>query len=329
MTAADQGPGQDPASGPGPDAAPGSGPDAAPGADPGEAGDLRLARLLRWYPRAWRKRYGEEFLALVEDTLGGREPGWRLHLGVVWAGLRERGRRAVPATLRRIAKDAERPVSPYGIGLPVLSSLIYFWSMQSLARIWLSAEVYRCGNGAVAADALAALCAVIGVAVVVGGLAALPALVRFLRAGGWPDIRQQAARAVATTAVGAGALTRLLLMARSMTYEQLLTSDTYTIWFVVTLLLLQAALLLWWRAATATAERLDLAPGVRAVQVVLGAAATSALLAIAPVQCIWTAQVQDRGWLLGLGVVLGVFLTRTAPFRLRRAWRRAGELRRS
>ena len=56
---------------------------------------------------------------------------------------------------------------------------------------------------------------------------------------------------------------------------------------------------------------------------------TSALLAIAPVQCIWTAQAQHRGWLLGLGVVLGVFLTRTAPFRLRRAWRLAGELRRA
>ena len=36
----------------------------------------------------------------------------------------------------------------------------------------------------------------------------------------------------------------------------------------------------------------------------------------------------DPGPLLGVGVILGVILTRTAPFRLRRAWRRAGELRR-
>ena len=55
--------------------------------------------LLRWYPKAWRERYGEEFLALVEDTLGGRRPGWRLRLGVVLAGLRERGRRAARAGL--------------------------------------------------------------------------------------------------------------------------------------------------------------------------------------------------------------------------------------
>ena len=28
-------------------------------------------KLLRWYPRAWRERYGEEFLAMIEDSLDG------------------------------------------------------------------------------------------------------------------------------------------------------------------------------------------------------------------------------------------------------------------
>ena len=75
---------------------------------PRAAPDPRLAGLLRWYPRAWRERYGEEFLALVEDTLDGRRPGWRLRLGVAWAGLRERGRRAVRAG----AGSAVLPVGP-------------------------------------------------------------------------------------------------------------------------------------------------------------------------------------------------------------------------
>jgi hypothetical protein len=39
--------------------------------------DTGTAKLLRWYPRAWRERYGEEFLAMVEDSLDGRRPGWR------------------------------------------------------------------------------------------------------------------------------------------------------------------------------------------------------------------------------------------------------------
>ena len=34
--------------------------------------DPGAARLLRWYPRGWRERYGEEFLAMVEDGLDGR-----------------------------------------------------------------------------------------------------------------------------------------------------------------------------------------------------------------------------------------------------------------
>jgi hypothetical protein len=61
--------------------------------DPEGRGDPRLGRLLRWYPRAWRDRYGKEFLAMVEDTLDGGRPGWRLRLGVIRAGLRERSPR--------------------------------------------------------------------------------------------------------------------------------------------------------------------------------------------------------------------------------------------
>jgi len=50
--------------------------------------------MLRWYPRAWRERYGKEFLAMVEDSLDGRRPTWRLRVSVAWAGLRERGHQA-------------------------------------------------------------------------------------------------------------------------------------------------------------------------------------------------------------------------------------------
>ena len=60
-----------------------------PGGRPEDAG---LAKLLRWYPRAWRERYGEEFLAMVEDGLDGERVTWRLTVSVARAGLRERGR---------------------------------------------------------------------------------------------------------------------------------------------------------------------------------------------------------------------------------------------
>jgi len=40
------------------------------------------ARLLRLYPRAWRERYGDEVLALVEQSGGG----WRKWMGALCVG---------------------------------------------------------------------------------------------------------------------------------------------------------------------------------------------------------------------------------------------------
>ncbi|MGH3153400.1 MAG: hypothetical protein ACRDOB_22080, partial [Streptosporangiaceae bacterium] len=56
---------------------------------------MKPARLLRWYPRAWRERYGSELLALIQDTLDQGLPTWRLRLSVARGGLRERGHQAV------------------------------------------------------------------------------------------------------------------------------------------------------------------------------------------------------------------------------------------
>jgi hypothetical protein len=55
------------------------------------------AKLLRWYPRACRERSGEEFLAVVEDSLDGRRPSLRLRTGG-WPKIRRRVARAAGAT---------------------------------------------------------------------------------------------------------------------------------------------------------------------------------------------------------------------------------------
>jgi hypothetical protein len=130
-----------------------------------------MRRLLRWYPRAWRERYGEEFLAMVEDTLDGGVPGWRLRLAVAGNGLRERGRRArrvLPGVARGIAGRPEPAVITAGYLLAILPHELG----TSAAR----------PTGA-ALDVLTALIALAGLALLAGGMAALPALIRFLRAG--------------------------------------------------------------------------------------------------------------------------------------------------
>ena len=69
---------------------------------------MRPARLLRWYPRAWRERYGEELLVLIQDTLDEGRPTWRLRLGVIWGGLRERVHQAGQAARAAVVKRLSR-----------------------------------------------------------------------------------------------------------------------------------------------------------------------------------------------------------------------------
>ncbi len=57
---------------------------------PGRAGDAarRAARLLGWYPKTWRSRYGEEFTELLISDIGERpRSAWALTLSVssFWA----------------------------------------------------------------------------------------------------------------------------------------------------------------------------------------------------------------------------------------------------
>ena len=141
--------------------------------------DSDAAKLLRWYPRAWRERYGEEFLAMVEDSLDGERPGRRFRLSVARAGLRERGHRV------RLASQRAAP--------PVLSAFTGRWWTFFVAGNVLAILPYefRAASGAAqgwrVTAALAALVAVAilgGVGVLAGGLLALPAFGRFLRPAG-------------------------------------------------------------------------------------------------------------------------------------------------
>ena len=44
-------------------------------------------RLLRWYPREWRDRYGEEFTALLVDDMDERPRSMHRSMNVTWSGL--------------------------------------------------------------------------------------------------------------------------------------------------------------------------------------------------------------------------------------------------
>jgi hypothetical protein len=69
-----------------------------------EEADRRARRLLRWYPRAWRLRYGEEFRELLIADIGERPRSWGRTLDVTRRGLAARvGRRPAVAGLVLVA----------------------------------------------------------------------------------------------------------------------------------------------------------------------------------------------------------------------------------
>lgn len=297
-----------PGSGPGPDRGtdPGPGPDATPA----KPADPRLAGLLRWYPRAWRERYGDEFLAMVEDTLDGRRPGWRLRLGAACAGLREQ--------YHVLSGSAGKRALDHW-GMFVMASCLLVGSVD---EIW-----HRSATGtwpAVAAmTALAALAAVTGAAIVAAVAIARRSLVRFLRTGGWLKVRRRIIWAVAATVAAACVLTWLAVLRTSMTPGQLATSQAYGNVLSVVTVLCVAAIGLWAMAVRAVAKHLDLEPRIRAAETLLGAVISTGVLTMVPVEVIWFGITRSSVFWLAFGLPLLASSVAAAPRTLRRARRRA------
>jgi hypothetical protein len=268
---------------------------------------MKPANLLRWYPRAWRERYGEELLALIQDTLDEGRPTWRLRLGVIWGGLRERGHQAghaVRAAVKRWAGTGNRSLI-LTVGLVVATIPWNLTAPLPQAKAW---------QGTAALGALAGILAFTGVCVLARALVAAPAFVAFLREGGWPKIRRRVAWAAGATVAAGAALTGIVLGQRSMSFAQLSQSWAYLVGVAATGLALVVALGLWASAAAATAKHLKLAPRARAAQLLLAEVTLTSAVAIVSAYTIWLAVIQSSlAWLV-LGVanlaLAGVFMPR-------------------
>jgi hypothetical protein len=256
---------------------------------------MKPASLLRWYPRAWRERYGEELLVLIQDTLDEGRPTWRLRLGVIGGGLRERGHQARRAAVKRLT-------GPNQAGSMVVAGLVF-----AILPANLLASPSPAGGWQVAAfDALLSAVALTGAVVAASGLAALPALVRFLRAGGWPTIRRRVAWAAGASVAAGGALAGLVLASGARSAAQLNASWAYLAGFLATGLTVTVAIVLWAIAAAATARHLTLAPPVRAVQLVLGAAAATMVTVVLATLDFWWSVTQAPPWLVAALVMLAL-----------------------
>jgi len=280
---------------------------------------MKPASLLRWYPRAWRERYGAELVALIQDNLDEGRPAWRLRLSVIGGGLRERFRQTRQAT----AASVKRPAWHDRWGTILLAGLVCGFLPGDLT---LSASAAGAWQG-VALDAALAAVALTGAIVLADGLLALPALVRFLRAGGWPKIRRRVGWAAAATVAAGGGLAGLVLVSGSHPPAQLNASWAYWTGVLVAGLAMAAAIGLWAAAATATARHLTLTPRVRAAQLVLGAVIPTAVSTMLVTLSLWWSATQDSVTLLLLAAANLAAVSVATPVKIRRAVRRGRRLR--
>jgi hypothetical protein len=280
---------------------------------------VKPASLLRWYPRAWRERYGEEFQALIQDTMADGRPTWRLRLGVVWSGLRERGHQA-----RRAGGTAvKRWAGPGGWWSLFVTGLVLASLPLAVAESARQAQGWQIA----AVDGVLAAVALTGVVVLAGALTTLPALVRFLRTGGWPKIQRQVMRATGATVAACAVVVGLSVISAGRSPAQLNTSWAFAIVGLAAGLAMAVAVRLWATAAVTTARQLKLAPRVRAIHLVLGAVIRSMVTVMFVALTLWWSAAQSSAFLLVmalLNLVLGAVLV---PSTVGRAVRRGRRLR--
>jgi len=256
--------------------------------------------LLRWYPDRWRDRYGDEFIAMIEDDLAGRPPSVRYRLSIARSGLNERLRDA------GLIGDSVSPSDQLrSAALSILCAFALFIvagvGFAKISEHWDQSIYKRPAHLPVISFNSEAILA--GVCSVAGGLAAvalLPTFIRFIREGGWPTITRQVAWAVAATSASAAVGGGLVVWAQHLTTHQRNTGlGWYQLLFIIVATLFGATVATWSAVAVAATRCLTIAARqlhVAAVLAILVAACMPLMTAAAAVW--WASIATSAPWFL-------------------------------
>jgi hypothetical protein len=201
-------------------------------ADPALAARRRAARLVRWYPRPWRERYGAEFTELLLSDIAERPHslarGFDVARGGLLARLAGAGLAGSPLAVRSgdLAGARARQAAA-SLGTLCAASAVFLivgaaqWSQLLIGWVWAARRNQQQGNVAhlAAADRNAALgaSAAIIVLLALGVLAALPVLATVaarLAAPGWSAVRRVRLAVPVVSLIAA--LTGLVIGGRSL-----------------------------------------------------------------------------------------------------------------
>ena len=244
---------------------------------------------LRWYPRSWRARYGDELVTLLHDEYGERLPT-PVHLGLVTGGLRQRARQSGLTGDSTPATDGVRAGA-----LVVLAAWTAFViagaSFAKFSEHFDEALPHAMGAHRVpdvAFTVLQTVAGLAGVLVVAGALVAVPTFVRFLRADGWACVRGHILRALACTAITAAVTVPVLLSAHHLTSQQRNNGlHWYGALFLAWAALIVITMALWTVVAVAAARRVKFPPAILTVEALLAIAIAVAMLVMLGATAVW------------------------------------------
>jgi hypothetical protein len=225
---------------------------------------------------------------LIEDELAGQSPTWRFRLAVVGAGVRERGFET--GLVGRSAPAAERVRAGSLLVLCAWAAfLVAGGSLAKMAEHFPRAVPHRTRALSVGAFGTIEVVAIVaGLLVAVGAISALPALLAFLRDGGWVSMRSHLMRAAAATVVTVGAGSGLVAVAHHLTEAQRNGADRlYSLAFVGVALLGVTTLALWTAAAVATVRRLDFSRLILRTEALLATTVTVAMVLMTAATAVW------------------------------------------
>ncbi len=244
---------------------------------------------LRWYPRSWRTRYGDELAALLDDEYGRRAPA-RIRLSIVSGGLRERARQsgltgdAVPAADG--VRTGALVVLAAWTAFVVAGASFAKFSEHFDEALPHSPGVHRVPD--LAFTVLQAMAGAASILVVAGVLLAVPASVRFLRAGGWGSVRGHVLRALTLTVVTIAVTVPLLVWADRLPSHQPSSGIHWNgVLFLIWTTLIVITLTLWTVVAVAAGRRIELCKAVLTAEAILAAAVTVAMAIMVVSTAVW------------------------------------------
>jgi hypothetical protein len=249
-------------------------------------------RLLLFYPRAWRERYGQELLAVVAAASDGGRIPLRIRFDVMRAGLAQRLRSS------GLLGDELPPEARARAGLLLV---LCSWSAFAIAGIglqktsehWQALTPHSEEALPAAAFGSVVVAAAIGSAAVLLGIAlTMPPLLGFLRSGGWRAIRRPVTCAMCLSGLTAVVLVAVVIWAHQLTGAQRNGGD----WLYGGAFLLLAAcgagsIAAWTLAAAATARQLTLTRATLRLETFLAAAVSLTMATMTVAAAIWWASV--------------------------------------